>query len=256
MEGRDSILDLKEIVETIKKRIVLILSITLIAVLGSGIVNYFLITPIYETKTEILVNKENNANSINNIDIQTNVNLINTYNVIIKSPRILDLVGDQMGLSEGQKAGLSGKIKVDSVKNSQVISVTVDDSSQARAVLIANTLAEIFCQQIPTIMNINSSNANAKILTPAKENPNAAPIKPNKTFNVAVAFVVGLLVGVGLAMILEYLDNTIKTERDIEKVLELPILGAVPRIQESKSKKKSRKLRPYEKVAATRERRA
>ena len=43
----------------------------------------------------------------------------------------------------------------------------------------------------------------------------------------AIAFVVGLMVSVGIAFLLEYLDNTIKLEQDIEKLLGLPVLGAM-----------------------------
>lgn len=251
METKEEFIDLKELFETIKKRLVLILAIALVAVVGVAIVNYYIIKPVYQAKAAILI-KETNKGTINNQEIQANLNLINTYNEIIKSPRILDEVGKKLNYSEGQTAGLSGKITVSSVKNSQVISITVEADSQPTAALIANTVAETFEANIKSIMSID----NVRILTPAKTNPNAAPIRPNKGFNVAIALVVGLIVGGGLALLLEYLDNTIKTERDIEKVLELPILGAVPRIEESKANKKSRKLRPYEEVAATRERRA
>ena len=68
---------------------------------------------------------------------------------------------------------------------------------------------------------------NIHILSPAELPDNPVPIKPQPLLNMAIAFVVGLMASVGLAFLLEYLDNTIKTEQDIEKLLGLPVLGAV-----------------------------
>ena len=70
------------------------------------------------------------------------------------------------------------------------------------------------------------------------------PVKPQPVLNIAIALVVGLMLGVGLAFLLEYLDNTIKSEQDIEKLLELPVLGVVTKMtsdQEMKSTSAHRK---------------
>lgn len=58
----------------------------------------------------------------------------------------------------------------------------------------------------------------------------AAPVKPNKKLNLAVAGAVGLVVAVGLALLLEYLDNTIREPEDLERRLGLPLLGAIPEV--------------------------
>lgn len=54
------------------------------------------------------------------------------------------------------------------------------------------------------------------------------PVKPNKKLNIAVAFVLGLMVFTMLAFIIEYLDNTLKTPDDVTRELELPVLGVIP----------------------------
>ena len=55
------------------------------------------------------------------------------------------------------------------------------------------------------------------------------PIKPKKALNVAIAFFLGLMASVGLTFIIEYMDSTIKTEEDINKYLELPVIGIIPK---------------------------
>ncbi|MEW6726184.1 MAG: Wzz/FepE/Etk N-terminal domain-containing protein [Bacillota bacterium] len=56
----------------------------------------------------------------------------------------------------------------------------------------------------------------------------SAPVKPNKKLNIAVAFVLGLMVFTGLAFILEHLDNTFKSADDVARQLGLPVLGVIP----------------------------
>ena len=56
------------------------------------------------------------------------------------------------------------------------------------------------------------------------------PISPNKKLNLAIAFFLGLMISVGIVFLLEYLDSTIKTESDVEKYLDLPVLGVIPKM--------------------------
>ena len=54
------------------------------------------------------------------------------------------------------------------------------------------------------------------------------PVSPNKKMNIAIAFLLGLMVSVGLVFLLEYLDNTYKNKDQLEKDLGIPVLGAIP----------------------------
>jgi len=82
-------------------------------------------------------------------------------------------------------------------------------------------------------MNID----NVNILSKAKVEENPAPIKPKPLLNMALALVVGLMLGIGIAFLLEYLDNTIKSEQDIERLLQVPVLGAVAAFDHTNKKK-------------------
>ncbi len=223
-------ISLRELFQTIKKRLWLITLITVIATATSGIVSFFLLTPIYQSSTQILVSQtKTEQQAYNYSDIQTNLQLINTYNVIIKSPKILDLVKEQLDLDMTVEA-LNSQITVAAEKNSQVISLTVQDANPAQAAAIANTTAMVFKSEIANIMSVD----NVSILSEAVVKENPTPIKPRPALNMAIALVVGLMAGVGLAFLLEFLDNTIKTEQDIEKLLELPVLGAIAVIDHEK----------------------
>jgi len=55
-----------------------------------------------------------------------------------------------------------------------------------------------------------------------------SPVKPKKTQNVAIAGMLGLMIGVGLTLLIEFLDTTLKTPEDIERYLGLPVVGSIP----------------------------
>lgn len=218
-------ISLQELFQVLKKRIWMILSLIALGVLIAGIVSYMFMTPVYQAKTQILVNKNSDAMDLaqyTSQDIQTNLQLINTYNEIIKSPAILSIVIERLDLDVSPST-LSNQVTVGSAQNSQVINLSVQDTEHFRAVDIANTTSEVFQEEIVELMNVD----NVNILSPAEHNENPAPIKPNPELNMAIAAVVGLMLGVGIAFLLEYLDTTVKTEQDVEDILDLPILGLI-----------------------------
>jgi polysaccharide biosynthesis transport protein len=58
--------------------------------------------------------------------------------------------------------------------------------------------------------------------------PGVKPVKPNKPVNIALGIIIGLVVGVGLAFFIEYLDTSVKTIDDVERSLQSPVLGVIP----------------------------
>lgn len=221
-------ISLQELFKTLKKRITLIILTTILAITVAGVVSFIFLTPIYQATTQILVNKQTvEQNQFNAQDIQTNLQLINTYNVIIKTPAILGKVIENLDL-DTTPAALNSKITVSSAQNSQVLNISVQDPEPAVAADIANTTAEVFQEEIQKLMKID----NVNILSPAVMGENPSPVKPDPYLNMAIAAVIGLMIGVGIAFLLEYLDTTVKSESDVEELLGLPILGLISPITE------------------------
>ncbi|MED3898586.1 YveK family protein [Priestia megaterium] len=221
-------ISLRELFAVLRKRLWLIVLITIIAATVSAVISFFVLTPVYESKTQILVNQAKNDQQLySNQTVQTNVQLINTYNDIITSPAILDKVVKELKLDKSA-GDLSGQIQVTSAQNSQVAQIVVQDTSAKRAADIANTTASVFQKQVPKLMNVD----NVKVLSKAALGENPSPVKPLPLKNIGIAIVVGLMVGVGLSFLLEYLDNTLKTEQDIENILELPVMGVITTIKD------------------------
>ncbi|MFJ7306838.1 YveK family protein [Peribacillus frigoritolerans] len=222
-------ISIQDIFKTLKKRWKLIMLLTLIAALISGTISYFLFTPVYQSSTQILVNQKQSENQLDSTQIQSNIDMINTYSVIIKSPAILEKVIDDLKLPQSVDQ-LSQKIIINSQENSQVFSLTVQDSNPSKAVEIANAVSTTFQKEIKDIMNVD----NVSILAKAEIKGNPAPVKPSPLMNIAIAVVVGLMAGIALAFLLEYMDNTIRDEKDIETLLNLPLLGSIQKISQHK----------------------
>lgn len=232
-------ISLQELFKVLKKRFWLILLLMSLGLGIAGAYSIYFITPTYQANTQILVNKkEDSLNLVPNQqspqDIQTNIQLINTYKLIIKSPAILSIVIDRLDL-DIRPSALAANVDVSSAQDSQMINVSVKDTENYRAVDIANVTAEVFQEEVVKLMNVN----NVNILSPAEHSEDPVPINPNIPLNMAIASVVGLMLGVGLAFLLEYLDNTLKSESDIEDVLELPVLGLISSFPEEEQEQKS-----------------
>ncbi|MER1984839.1 MAG: Wzz/FepE/Etk N-terminal domain-containing protein [Solibacillus sp.] len=220
-------ISLQEIIKILKKHMGLILATTIGAGVIAAIISFFILTPIYQANTQILVSQQSdNQQNLTTNEIQSNLQLINTYNVIIKSPAILSIVIDDLDL-DTTPGGLTNKITVSNANNSQVVNISVQDEQEYMAVDIANTVAEVFQKEIPKLMNVD----NVNVLSAAVYSENPSPVKPNKMLNIAIALIVGLMIGVGIAVLLEFLDVTVKTESEIEELLGLPVLGMISTIK-------------------------
>lgn len=221
-------IDLRQLFGTLKKRLWLIALITIIAATISGIVSFFVLTPVYQARTQILVNQESSEQQpLNAYTIQTNIQLISTYNEIITSPVILEDVVKKLNLNVTAKQ-LSGQVQVTNSQDSQVAHIVVQDTDAKRAMDIANTTAAVFQEKIPSIMSID----NVSVLSKAELADSLNPIKPAPLMNIAIAIVVGLMLGVGLAFLLEYLDQNIKNEQDVERILQIPVIGVISEISD------------------------
>lgn len=231
----ESTFNVKEFMKNLRKRIPLILLVTILFVALSGVISYTMMKPIYQASTQILVNQNTTAaQPFETQDIDANIQLISTYNVIIKSPAILAAVIEELKLNE-TVAELNERIEVSSVENSQVLTLNVEDGSMERAVLIANTTASVFQAEIKNLMKVD----NVNILAPAVMPVDPDPIKPDPLFNMAIGAVMGFMIGTGLAILLDQMNTTIQSEEDIEEIVGLQVLGIVSQAENIKGMRKT-----------------
>lgn len=231
-------ISLQELFSVLKKSLWRILALTIVVAMISFAVSAFLIKPTYQAGTQILVTPKKQENDvIDASQVQSSVTLVNTYRVIIKSPAILEKVQEEVKNAPTSISTLNNMIAVESEQNSQVINVSVQSTDAALASNLANSVARVFSKDITKLMNVD----NVKVLSVS--GIPTVPVSPNILLNTAIAAVVGFLLGVGLAFLREVLDRRIRTEDQVQQLLDLPVLGSIPDIDSKvfKSSAKSAK---------------
>ncbi|KIL35444.1 lipopolysaccharide biosynthesis protein [Cohnella kolymensis] len=227
--------ELKDYIRILRKRIWLITAFVVVVSMFTAMASYLWLTPVYQASTKLIVNKTNENVAVAQLDINTvnmNIRLIDTYKEIIKTPAIMDKVvkeHPELGLTSAQ---LTSQVSVSSVNNTQVMTVSVQDPSYRKATEIVNAISLVFVQEIPQIMKVD----NVSLLAPADPNKAAAPIKPRPALNTAIAFIVSLMIAVGITFLLEYLDDTIRSEEDVQQHLGIPTIAMIPRLKDEETK--------------------
>ena len=216
-------IDLRECFSIIKKRFWVIALITVIATAISGVMSFFVLNPVYEAKLTLIVNTEKYEGTqvITGDQISVTQKLAVTYGEIIKSRTVLEDVIKNLKLDD-EYEGLVKNVTVSPVEETQIISIGVQDTNKAKARDIANEIPKVFAEEAKRITKANDIQVIDKAILPKDA------VKPNKMMNVLVAAVLGMMIGLFIVFLIEYLDNKLKTAQDIEKHLGLPVLGVVP----------------------------
>lgn len=161
-------LELSVIFGIIRKRIGLIISMTVGAAVIAVLLTVFVMKPKYASSVQLLVNQSSEqSQQINLNEVQTNVQLINTYKDLIKGDYILDDVKQK---SEGNYTSqqLVKMINVTSSQNSQTFNIVVTAGDAIVAANLANTIAEVFINRIGEFYTVK----NVNVVSEAKPNPN------------------------------------------------------------------------------------
>ena len=208
-------LNLKQLINIIwngKKYI--IITIILSVLLGIGY-SYFLVTPKYEASTTLVLAKAEEkatneiSTGITQTDLNINQNLVSTYRELIRSKTVIREVMENLKIKDLKETTLKNNITVSSVRDTELIEITVKDENPERATNIANEIAKVFTVHVAEIYNINNV---------------------HHTKDIAVIALIGAILSIVCIIILSLLDTTVKTQEDIEKVTGMIILAEIPEI--------------------------
>jgi len=232
-------ISLVEIFQILKKWLGLILTATGIGLVLAAIFTFIIATPVYESTTQLLVSRPAEENTIQQSEIDANIQLINTYEDIITNPVILDPVIEEMGMDTTVE-DLREQITVGTEENSQVFSVSVQDESPYQAAEIANTIADVFQRDLDSIMSVD----NVTIISQGV--PLTDPVSPNSILNLVIGLLVGGMIGIGLSFLRELLDNSVKDEDFVIQETGWTSLGRISEMTESDIQEKPRKTDNYD----------
>lgn len=230
-------LDLKELFFMFwNKKLEIILITLMFVAVGIGY-SYFFVKPEYTSTTSLVLAQSSSSGqtgdgAISATDLTMNSKLVSTYSELIKRKAILGHVCENLNIPESNIQELRGKIKVNSAKNTEIIEISVTNKDPNKAAAIANEIAKVFGEKIVEIYNIS----NVYLLDRAEAN--AVPSNINHMKDVVIFAFIGLVIAAVYVLIANMLDNTIKTEQDVEATTELLVLSSIPNYDvEIKSKR-------------------
>lgn len=220
-------IELRQYWEVLRKRWIIVIALPLIAALTSGIISFYVIKPVYQASTTLIVGKKASEEGLaalqmlDNSVLQANLQLAKTYAAIAQSRTVEQNVINDLNLPL-TVAELDEMISINPVKTTEILEISVLNTDPELAAAIANSMASQFSKAVVDIKKVDSVSIVDSAMTPIN------PVKPNKQLNVLIAFIVGLMASVGLVFLIEYMDNTVKTSDDVEKLLGIPVLGVIP----------------------------
>lgn len=261
-------IDLHRLMVLCRKHIKMLIIWTLLAGVLGFVIAQFVVVPKYTATTEILVNQkhtnDNNGQAYNNQ--QADIQMINTYKDIITNQVILSKASKQLKnpvhvikpaqkavyrtnadgtrrlIKEAQPAvverggksynfstdELKKAISVQTQQNSQVFSLQVKTDDPQESAVVANTVANVFKQQIKKIMSVNNVTIVSRASTPN------SPSFPNKKLFALAGAVLGLVLSFLYILIGDLMDTSIHDDEYLTNELGLTNLGHVNHIEMSR----------------------
>lgn len=222
-------LDLREVFAALLERIWLIIaSAVLVASLVLGYTVAF-VTPQYQASVYMYVNNNSNNNAGNNAisssDLAVALKLVNTYVNIIKRDAVLETAAERIAKDTGEfytSAQLRSMLTAASVEETEIFEVRVSHPDPEMAAIIANAIAE----EAPAVIASTIEGSSAKVIDQAKVP--TSPYTPSYSRNALLGAAVGVLIAAAIVVLQVLLDKRIKSEEDLAKISQVPVLGTIP----------------------------
>ncbi|MCI8759660.1 MAG: hypothetical protein HFJ34_00790 [Clostridia bacterium] len=232
-------IDLREMFQIFWNKKIPIIIIVIMFIITGFIYTTKFTTPMYSSSTTLVLassedTKANANTTITATDITINSKLVSTYSELVKSKNILREVINNLGIQMDEEI-LRKHVKVSSVKNTELIEITVEDENPLIAAKIANEIAKVFTDKVKEIYNIS----NVQIVDEAEIASTPSNINPVK--NMILFAGMGIVVAIIYVIIANMLDTTVKSAEDIEKNFNVSVLVSIPMIEKLNNERKHKR---------------
>lgn len=224
-EEEDTI-SITRLLQAVWKRILWVIAAVVIAVAASAIITQFFITPQYQASCWLFVNTFSSdssytQNQISATQLQAATQLANTYIQMLRSETVLnDVSGELGGVYSAQE--LSQMISASAITDTQILVITVTHPDPEQAAQIANAVAQVAPASIQSFVEGSS------VTVPQYASVPTAPSSPSMSRNLMIGFLVGLVVGVGAALVAYFLDTRVTQQDNLSEIYGYPLLGIIP----------------------------
>lgn len=216
-------IDLLELLMVMKKHLSAILLAGIVGLVIMFAYTSFLVTPLYSASSMMYVMPDN-SNSMNSStlsDMQVGQQLTSDYSSMIESRSFMEDVIKKLNLTIDYQQLLE-KVEVTNPTSSRILQVTVNDPNPQTAADIANEVASVAESKLKEITGMQAIKIYEEAAVPDR------PSSPSLKKNCALGLLAGLVLAMAVVTILYLLDDTIKTEDDIEKYLGMTTLAVLP----------------------------
>lgn len=222
------VLNLQDFLKLLRARWVTLCVTVVVALLGAVAVT-LLTTPLYQASTRLFVSTS--AGSTLAETYQGNrfsQERVESYAQLLMGGTLAQRTVDKLGLSMSSEA-LQERVKASAKLDTVLIDVTVLDESPVRARDIANTLSDEFVVMVRELETPDgSSRPESRVVVEQRASIPDRPVIPKTSRNILFGAVVGLGLGVGLALVRDLLDNTVKTRETLEQITRVGVVGRIP----------------------------
>lgn len=239
-------IDLKEIFLVLRAKLVVIVVTALIGAIAAGIFSFFIVEPMYSSTSKVYILTQ--STSITSLaDIQLGSSLTSDYMELIKSRPVVEKVIKNLDLDMSYDQ-LLDELTVETPADTRILKITIKDHDPRMAMVIADEFASVSRKQISEIMKTDEPSIVEKAHLAAQ------PISPNKKMNILIGFLLGAFLSMMVVIVLHLMDDTIKTQDDVEKYLKLNTLAVIP-LKDGEEKQRRTRSGKHHKRAKQRERR-
>ncbi|EOL45318.1 lipopolysaccharide biosynthesis protein [Enterococcus phoeniculicola] len=221
-------ISLKDIFEVLRKHIASIFISMFAGLAIAGVVTFFVITPKYSSQAQLIVTLPQ-TETANVNDVNTNLQMINTYKDMIVGDLVMNEVEERLAKDDNVEMTakeIKGSISIIQSPNSQMFSIQATSTNAVTSQQIANTTAIVFQENAKDVLSVDK----ISIISTAVASP--SPVSPNNKLNLAIGLVLGLMVGIGFAFLLQLMDRTVKDVKFVTDTLGFTILGTVPQMSQ------------------------
>ena len=226
-------IDLIGLLNYLKKRIMIIAAAVLVFAAFGLLYSAMFITPSYVAETRLYVLNRSSTIGVQGSDYQVSTYMLQDYQVLITGKNVTQKVVQQLNL-EMTAEQLRSKITVSAPEETRVLQINVSDTDPQRAADIANKVCEVAIQELKRL-----TDADAVRQVYEAEVPRYS-VSPGVKKVVLLAALCGLAASVGIITVMYILDDSIRSEEDVERYLGLSVLGVIPESQEINTASKER----------------
>jgi receptor protein-tyrosine kinase len=215
----------------------LIVCVTLAASIVVAVVVTVMTTPLYRASTRLFVSTESGSSLAEAYQgNRFSQERVKSYAELIKGQTVAQRTIDKLGL-DMSAAELQGKVTASAKLDTVLINVSVLDESPVRARDIANSLSDEFVVMVRELETPEpGATPDARVVVEQRASIPDHPVTPDTTRNIGMGIILGLVLGIGLAVLRDMFDNTIKDRRTLETVTNTGVVGNIPLDKERRKK--------------------